>query len=91
MREKLIDLIVEKLPDDVPIDLLQDVDAIVDAILANDVVEVRHGSFTWIADDSPMCNICGKVFDTNDNADAGLWKFCPNCGAKMGGGERNER
>lgn len=40
MREKLFDLIVDKLPDDVPFDLLPDVDAIVDAILANDVVEV---------------------------------------------------
>lgn len=44
------------------------------------------GEWSWIADDSPMCNICGNVFDTNDNADAGLWKFCPNCGVKMKGG-----
>lgn len=44
------------------------------------------GEWHWIADDSPMCNICGNVFDTNDDADAGLWKFCPNCGAKMKGG-----
>lgn len=50
-----------------------------------DVKEVRHGSFVWIADDSPMCNICGKVFDTDDNVDAGLWKFCPECGADMRG------
>lgn len=46
-----------------------------------------EGEWHWIADDSPMCNICGKVFDTNDNADAGLWKYCPECGAKMKGGE----
>lgn len=47
------------------------------------------GEWKWIADDSPMCNICGNVFDTDDNADAGtgLWKFCPNCGARMKGGE----
>lgn len=46
-----------------------------------------EGEWHWIADDSPMCNICGKVFDTNDDADAGLWNFCPNCGAKMKGDE----
>ena len=57
----------------------------VDMFPTADVVEVVHGSFEWIADDSPMCNICGKVFDTNDDADAGLWKFCPECGAKMDG------
>lgn len=43
------------------------------------------GEWHWIADDSPMCNICGNVFDTNDDADAGLWNFCPNCGARMKG------
>jgi predicted nucleic acid-binding Zn-ribbon protein len=37
----------------------------------------------WIADDSLMCAECGRVFDTNDNADAVLWDFCPNCGASM--------
>ena len=52
-----------------------------------DVEEVRHGSFVWIADDSLMCNICGKVYDTADNADAGLWNYCPHCGAKMDGGD----
>ncbi len=49
-----------------------------------DVAEVKHGEWAWIAGDSPMCTRCGKVFDTNDNADAGItWMYCPNCGAKM--------
>lgn len=53
-----------------------------------DVAEVKHGEFAWIADDSPMCTYCGKVFDTTDNADAGItWLYCPNCGAKMDGGK----
>ena len=59
-----------------------------DYIPTADVAEVKHGEWAWIADDSPMCTYCGKVFDTNDDADAGItWLYCPNCGAKMDGGK----
>ena len=54
----------------------------------SDVEEVKHGEWAWIADDSPMCTCCGKVFDTTDDADAGItWLYCPKCGAKMDGGK----
>ena len=52
-------------------------------------VKQRKGKWKWISDDDVICSACGKVFYTADNADAGLsiWSFCPNCGAKMKGGE----
>lgn len=45
------------------------------------------GEWHWISDDDVMCTTCGRVFNSNDNADAGLssWRFCPNCGARMKG------
>lgn len=69
MREKLIDLIVEKLPDDVPIDLLPDVDAIVDAILANDVVEVarcKDCKHFKMMGTTPRCNFYKGLATTVD-------------------------
>ena len=38
MRDRLIDLIIEKIPTDIPIDCLPDVEAIADHILANGVI-----------------------------------------------------
>lgn len=59
---------------------------LIDKTSTADVAEVKRGEWAWIADDSPMCTCCGKVFDTNDNADAGItWLYCPNCGAMVGG------
>lgn len=61
---------------------------LIDKSSAADVAEVKRGEWAWIADDSPMCTYCGKVFDTTDNVDAGItWNYCPNCGAKMDGGK----
>lgn len=49
--------------------------------------------WAWISDDDVMCPRCGTVFNTNDNADAGIrWKFCPECGRPMKNeGEHHER
>lgn len=42
----------------------------------------RHGTWKDIYGDSTYwrCSVCGEVFCCNDN-------YCPNCGAKMRGGE----
>lgn len=47
-----------------------------------DVAPIIHGE--WIG--KPLagyaavkCSICGSVFAENK----GIWKYCPNCGAKM--------
>lgn len=54
-------------------------------IPAADVAPVRHGRWVTHSDrsDSLICSVCKRGFD--------MWKrdphnYCPNCGAKMGGG-----
>ena len=58
-------------------------------IPAADVAPVRHGQWETISDrpDSLICSVCKCGFD--------MWKhdphnYCPNCGAKMDGGDNNE-
>ena len=62
----------------------------IDAIPTADVAPVRH-SF-WIQDDdrSGHCYFCGKHLRTNGSDKTGhaiilkaLFRYCPNCGAKM--------
>ena len=52
--------------------------ALVEAVPAEDVAEVRHGR--WV-EFSPLrnmfsCSLCGQWGDR-------LWNYCPNCGAIM--------
>ena len=60
----------------------------VSAIPAADVAPVRHGYWETNSDrpDSLICSVCKCGFD--------MWKhdphnFCPNCGAKMDGGDED--
>ena len=62
------------------------VDCILKSIHAADVAPVRHGRWETNSDrpDSLICSVCKCGFD--------MWKhdphnYCPNCGAKMDGGE----
>lgn len=65
--------------------------AIINNFPAADVVEVRHGRwiYTGIRGRFPACkcSACGNV----ENADWALLgdnvNYCPNCGAKMDGGQ----
>lgn len=57
-------------------------------IPAADVAPVVHGK--WIG--KPIsgfatvgCSVCRKTFSENN----GRWKFCPNCGCKMDGGDES--
>ena len=59
---------------------------VLDTIPAANVAPVRHGRWGTNSDrpDSLICSVCKCGFD--------MWKhdphnFCPNCGAKMDGGE----
>lgn len=58
-----------------------------------DVQEVRHGKMNMYKARSMnrnatyKCSVCGKLCSSYYN-DVGEWKFCPYCGAKMGGDER---
>ena len=56
---------------------------------AADVVEVRHGRWhdVYMSSASSFvgtCSVCGK---SNDIPPVPLAKYCPNCGAKMDGGQ----
>ena len=51
-------------------------------IPASDVVEVRHGR--WKSRISWGCYVCSECSFENDRA---YYTFCPNCGAKMDGGQ----
>lgn len=66
----------------------------IEAILAvptADVAPVVHGQ--WIEDhDYLKCPECGVMakWDFTFFDDIGNWNYCPNCGAKMDGGDNNE-
>lgn len=70
--------------------LLEDVICEVDAQTAADVAPVRHAE--WVVcgdgDNVPwMCSHCGKT--TAHKYKVIYGKYCPNCGAKMDGGNEN--
>ena len=54
-----------------------------------DVVQVVHGK--WIDEDPAFaeyfanCSVCGYEIDVHN--ERGYFNFCPNCGAKMDGGD----
>lgn len=60
-----------------------------DAIPAADVAEVRHGKWVWNGETCcNECSVCGV---------GAMWfrilmeyYYCPNCGAKMDGGEKED-
>lgn len=60
-----------------------------------DVVEAVHGR--WIENTAPSmdtyytCSVCNEDFCTLDGTtpENNLYHYCPNCGAKMGGGADN--
>lgn len=60
---------------------------IVEELQAVDAEPVEHG--LWIRQQNSAyvfkCSACGFVF-----AGASIAKYCPNCGAKMDGGEAND-
>lgn len=61
-----------------------------DVIPAADAVPVVHGR--WVYDEErgapgiyAVCTVCNEVV-----YQAGEWFYCPNCGAKMNGGDEDE-
>lgn len=56
--------------------------------LAADVAPVRHG--TWEITPTYgvlMCSACRDCYIDENFLDGKKWNFCPNCGAKMDGGD----
>ena len=57
-----------------------------------DVVPVRHGRWKKIGEWGRVyrCNQCGNFLDFDGvNVGRGAANFCPNCGAKMDGGDEH--
>ena len=46
---------------------------------------LKEGEWKWLSKDVVTCTSCGRLFCSSDNADAGHWKYCPHCGARMKG------
>ena len=74
--------------------LLQKVILLLKHAPAADVAEVVHGEWLRSDDDwnsltTIQCSICGEewCFETDDDVSLLNYKHCPNCGAKMDGGE----
>ena len=62
--------------------------AILDAPAA-DVAPVRHGRWEWDTEDIYRCSNCAEKSHVKEVMGHPEWDYCPNCGAKMDGGDGN--
>lgn len=67
---------------------------------ASDVARVRHGSWLNFYGDfsTAECDICAEIYEVSPDESPRkeffdefkeIYKFCPNCGAKMDGGDED--
>ena len=73
----------------------------IEQIPAADVAQVVHGKWLNFYNDFSCaeCDRCGTTFEVTDNeSDEELWNefklsynYCPNCGAKMDGGNDDDK
>ena len=85
-REKLNDMLEDFCVNESFYDALQ-------TIPAADVAPVKHGRWISLDDyfEDAQCSECGDALvigDCSFNDFCECYKFCPNCGAKMDGGEQ---
>lgn len=57
---------------------------------AADVAQVRHGRWEWDTEDIYRCSNCAEKSHVKEVMGHPEWDFCPNCGAKMDGGNGND-
>ena len=65
---------------------LSDVVSNIESAPAADVAPVKHGQWKQVskANRAVKCTACGF---TTDSARARMYRYCPDCGAKMDGGK----
>ena len=68
----------------------------IEILPAADVAEVVYGEWLradedWNSLTTIRCSLCGEewCFETDDDVSLLNYKYCPNCGAKMDGGNDN--
>ena len=54
---------------------------------AADVAEVVHGRWEWDTEDIYRCSNCAEKSHVKEVMGHPEWDYCPNCGAKMDGGD----
>ena len=79
-REKLLDILMDNLPDDNPWEGA--VKTLLDRLIANGVVVREKGE--WLVDGRTGMSFCSVCQVDAVEADT---DFCPNCGADMTGGD----
>ena len=63
--------------------------AVIDNAPSADVAQVRHGRWEWDTEDIYRCSNCAEKSHVKEVMGHPEWDFCPNCGAKMDGGDGN--
>lgn len=58
---------------------------------AADVVPVVHTRWAHLGGDEWCCPVCGFIITTEGSWDKPTKKYCEDCGAKMDGGEENDK
>lgn len=74
------------------LDALDDLEKVVEAIPAADVAPVVHGKWLWFEDcvnSGLYCSACHKLIHKVMRPKKKLSRYCPNCGAKMDGGDHS--
>ena len=73
-------------------EVINDFEEVIDAVPTADVVPVKHGHWISLDDyfEDAECSECGDALvigDCSFNDFCECYNYCPNCGAKMDGGD----
>ena len=64
-------------------------DSVEDSIVEEELAPVQHGRWEWDTEDIYRCSNCAEKSHVKEVMGHPEWDYCPNCGAKMDGGNGN--